>query len=79
MMKMTSDSAIKMQINQIAAQLKWLKAQQANASQNNLHAYVKMFQNDRKQLAQTFNNLIGHQGSVVGLAWSTKHNLGIYR
>ncbi len=78
-MKITSDSAIKNQINQIAAQLKWLKAQQANASQNNLLTYVKMFQNDRKQLVKTFNNLIGHQGSVVGLAWSTKENLGIYR
>ena len=52
MMKMTSDSAIKTQINQIAAQLKWIKAQQANASKNNLPHYVKMFQNDRNQLTQ---------------------------
>ena len=68
-MKMTSDSAIKSQINQIAAQLKWLKAQQANASKNNLPHYVKMFQNDRNQLTQHFNSLIGHENSTAGIAW----------
>ena len=65
-MKMTSDSAIKTQINQIAAQLKWLKAQQANASKNNLPQYVKFFQSDRIQLTQTFNALIGHANSTSG-------------
>ena len=69
MMKMTSDSAIKTQINQIAAQLKWIKAQQANASKNNLPHYVKLFQSDRNQLTQLFNSLIGHENSTSGIAW----------
>jgi hypothetical protein len=68
-MKMTSASATKTQINQIAAQLKWIKAQQANASKNNLHHYVKMFQSDRIQLTQLFNGLIGHENSTAGIAW----------
>jgi hypothetical protein len=68
-MKMTSDSDTKTQINQIAAQLKWLKAQQANASKNNLFHYVKMFQSDRNQLTQLFNSLIGHTNSTSGIAW----------
>ena len=71
-MKMTSDSAIKTQINQIAAQLKWIKAQQANASKNNLPHYVKLFQSDRNQLTQLFNSLIGHENSTAGIAWRWK-------
>ena len=67
-MKMTSDSATKIQINQIAAQLKWIKTQQANASKNNLFHYVKMFQSDRNQLTQLFNGLIGHTNSTSGIA-----------
>jgi hypothetical protein len=78
-MKITTDSAIKNQINQIAAQLKWLKIQEANASKNNLPLFVKSFQNSRKQLVQLFNSLIGHSNSVVGLAWSTKQNMGCNR
>lgn len=71
-MKMTSDSAIKNQINQIAAQLKWLKAQQANASRNNLVTYVKMFRSDRIQLTHTFNSLIGSTNSVKGIKYGAR-------
>jgi hypothetical protein len=71
-MKITSDSAIKNQINQIAAQIKWLKTQEANASQNNLPMYVKMFQNERRQLVQTFNLLIGHTNSTVGVMYGNR-------
>ena len=66
-MQITTDSAIKNQINQIAAQIKWLKTQEANASQNNLPQCVKFFQNERKQLVKTFNDLIGHTNSTVGV------------
>jgi len=76
-MKMTTNYQV--QLNQIQVQLKWLKAQQASASQNNLHAYAKMFQKDRSQLTKTYNLMIGHSNSVVGLAWSTKQNMGCNR
>ena len=72
-MKMTTNYQV--QLNQIQVQLKWLKAQQASASQNNLHAYAKMFQKDRSQLTKTYNIMIGHSNSIVGLAWSTKENM----
>lgn len=73
-MKMNTNYQV--QLNQIQVQLKWIKSQQASASRNNLHAYVKMFQKDRSQLTQTYNLMIGHSNSVVGLAWSTKQNMG---
>ena len=71
-MNMTSDSAIKNQINQIAAQIKWLKTQEANASQNNLPMYVKMFQNERRQLVKSFNVMIGHTNSTVGVMYGER-------
>jgi hypothetical protein len=76
-MKMTTNYQV--QLNQIQVQLKWLKAQQASASQNNLHAYAKMFQKDRSQLTKTYNLMIGHSNSIVGLAWSTKEIMGCNR
>ena len=72
MMKITSDSAIKAQINQIAAQIKWLKTQEANASQNNLPMYVKMFQNERRQLVKSFNVMIGSPNSVKGIQYGER-------
>ena len=77
-MKMTSDSAIKTQINTIAAQLKWLKSQEANASRNNLPQYVKFFQSDRIQLTQTFNALIGHANSTVGIKYGERRSRTAY-
>jgi hypothetical protein len=71
-MKITSDSAIKNQINQIAAQIKWLKTQEANASQNNLPLCVKSFQSTRKQLVQLINTLIGHKNSVKGTPYGER-------
>ena len=71
-MKITSDSAIKNQINQIAAQIKWLKTQEANASQNNLPMYVKMFQNERRQLVKSFNVMIGSPNSVKGIQYGER-------
>jgi hemolysin activation/secretion protein len=71
-MKMTSDSAIKNQINQIAAQIKWLKTQEANASKSNLPLCVKSFQNNRKQLVHIFNSLIGSSNSVKGIKYGAR-------
>ena len=71
-MKITSDSTIKNQINQIAAQIKWLKTQEANASQNNLPLCVKSFQNNRKQLVRIFNALIGSPNSVKGIQYGER-------
>ena len=71
-MKITTDSAIKNQINQIAAQIKWLKTQEANASKNNLPLCVKSFQNNRKQLVQIFNALIGSPNSVKGIQYGER-------
>ena len=72
-MKITSDSKLtKSQINQIAAQIKWLKTQEANASQNNLPMYVKMFQNERRQLVKSFNVMIGHTNSTVGVMYGER-------
>ena len=71
-MKITSDSAIKTQINQIAVQIKWLKAQEANASKNNLPLCVKSFQNNRKQLVQIFNSLTGSPNSVKGIQYGER-------
>ena len=69
---MTSDSAIKNQINQIAAQIKWLKTQEANASKINLPLCVKSFQNNRKQLVRIFNALIGSPNSVKGIKYGAR-------
>ena len=66
-MKMNTKNTTKSQINVISAQIKWLKSQEANASQNNLPQCVKFFQNERKQLVKTFNDLIGHTNSTVGV------------
>ena len=72
-MKNTSDSKLtKNQINQIAAQIKWLKTQEANASQNNLPMYVKMFQNERRQLVKSFNVMIGSPNSVKGIQYGER-------
>ena len=72
-MKITSDSKLtKTQINQIAAQIKWLKTQEANASQNNLPLCVKSFQNNRKQLVRIFNALIGSPNSVKGIQYGER-------
>jgi hypothetical protein len=72
-MKITSDSKLtKNQINQIAAQIKWLKTQEANASQNNLPMYVKMFQNERRQLVKSFNVMIGSPNSVKGIQYGER-------
>ena len=72
-MKITSDSKLtKAQINQIAAQIKWLKTQEANASQNNLPMYVKMFQNERRQLVKSFNVMIGSPNSVKGIQYGER-------
>ncbi len=71
-MKITSDSAIKNQINTIAAQIKWLKTQEANASKNNLPLCVKSFQHNRKQLVQIFNSLIGSPNSVKGIQYGER-------
>ena len=71
-MKITSDSATKNQINTIADQLKWLKTQEANASKNNLPLCVKSFQNNRKQLVQIFNSLIGSPNSVKGIRYGER-------
>ena len=71
-MKMISDSTLKAQINQIAAQIKWLKTQEANASQNNLPLCVKSFQNNRKQLVRIFNDLIGSPNSVKGTPYGER-------
>ena len=71
-MKITTDSAIKNQINQIAAQIKWLKTQEANASKNNLPLCVKSFQNNRKQLVHIFNALIGSPNSVKGIQYGER-------
>jgi len=71
-MNMSSDSTIKNQINQIAAQIKWLKTQEANASQNNLPLCVKSFQNNRKQLVRIFNALIGSPNSVKGIQYGER-------
>lgn len=71
-MKMTSDSATKNQINTIAAQLKWLKTQEANASKNNLPLCVKSFQNNRKQLVQILNSLTGSPNSVKGIQYGER-------
>ncbi len=72
-MKITSDSKLtKSQINQIAAQIKWLKTQEANASQNNLPLCVKSFQNNRKQLVRIFNSLIGSPNSVKGIQYGER-------
>jgi hypothetical protein len=38
-----------------------------------------MFQKDRSQLTKTYNLMIGHSNSIVGLAWSTKENMGYSR
>jgi hypothetical protein len=73
MMKITSDSkTTKAQINQIAAQIKWLKIQEANASKNNLPLCVKSFQSTRKQLVQLINTLIGHKNSVKGTPYGER-------
>ncbi len=73
MMKITSDSkTTKAQINQIAAQIKWLKIQEANASQNNLPLCVKSFQATRKQLVRIFNALIGSPNSVKGIQYGER-------
>ena len=71
-MKMTSDSATKTQINQIAAQIKWLKAQEASASKKNLPLCVKSFQNNRKQLVHIFNALMGSPNSVKGIQYGER-------
>ena len=71
-MKITSDSATKNQINTIAAQLKWLKTQEANASKNNLPLCVKSFQNNRKQLVQILNSLTGSPNSVKGIQYGER-------
>jgi len=71
-MKMISDSTLKAQINQIAAQIKWLKTQEANASKSNLPLCVKSFQNNRKQLVHIFNSLIGSSNSVKGTPYGER-------
>ena len=72
-MMITSDSKkTKTQINQIAAQIKWLKAQEANASKNNLPLCVKSFQSNRKQLVRIFNALIGSPNSVKGIKYGER-------
>jgi len=72
-MKITSDSKLtKSQINQIAAQIKWLKIQEANASKNNLPLCVKSFQATRKQLVRIFNDLIGSPNSVKGTPYGER-------
>jgi hypothetical protein len=71
-MKMNTKNTTKSQINVISAQIKWLKSQEANASQNNLPQCVKFFQNERKQLVKTFNDLIGHTDSTVGVMYGQR-------
>ena len=71
-MKMNTKNTTKTQINQIAAQIKWLKAQEANASKNNLPLCVKSFQNNRKQLVHIFNALIGSPNSVKGIQYGER-------
>ena len=72
-MKMTSDSAIKTQINQIAFQLKYIKMMEANASRLGMNELVQSIRQQRISFTNAINILIGHNDSTVGDAsyyWS---------
>ena len=68
MMKITSESAIKSQINQIAFQLKYIKTMESNASRLGMNELVQSFRQQRNSLTKAFNSLIGHKNSTSGIA-----------
>lgn len=67
-MKMTSDSAIKTQINRIAFQLKSIKAMEANASRLGMNELIVSLRQQRHTLTKAINILMNHDDSTVGVA-----------
>ena len=67
-MKMTSDSAIKTQINRIAFQLKSIKAMEANASRLGMNELIVSLRHQRHTLTKAINILMNHDDSTVGVA-----------
>ena len=67
-MKITSDSAIKTQINRIAFQLKSIKAMEANASRLGMNELIVSLRQQRHTLTKAINILMNHDDSTVGVA-----------
>jgi len=68
MMKMTSDSAIKTQINRIAFQLKAIKTMEANANRLGMNELLTPLRQQRHTLTKAINILMNHDDSKVGVA-----------
>ena len=67
-MKMTSDSAIKTQINRIAFQLKAIKTMEANANRLGMNELLTPLRQQRHTLTKAINILMNHDDSKVGVA-----------
>ena len=67
-MKMTSDSAIKTQINRIAVQLKAIKTIEANANRLGMNELLTPLRQQRHTLTKAINILMNHDDSKVGIA-----------
>ena len=68
MMKMTSDSATKTQINRIAFQLKAIKTMEANANRLGMNELLTPLRQQRHTLTKAINILMNHDDSKVGVA-----------
>ncbi len=68
MMKMTSDSATKTQINRIAFQLKAIKTMEANANRLGMNELLTPLHQQRHTLTKAINILMNHDDSKVGIA-----------
>ena len=67
-MKMTSDSAIKTQINRIAFQLKAIKSMESNANRLGMNELLTPLRQQRHTLTKAINILMNHDDSKVGVA-----------
>jgi len=67
-MKMTSDSATKTQINRIAFQLKAIKTMEANANRLGMNELLTPLHQQRHTLTKAINILMNHDDSKVGVA-----------
>jgi hypothetical protein len=66
-MKMTSDSAIKTQINRIAFQLKAIKTMESNANRLGMNELLTPLRQQRNTLTKAINILMNHDDSTVGV------------
>ena len=67
-MKMTSDSATKIQINRIAVQLKAIKSMESNANRLGMNELLSQLRQQRHTLTKAINILMNHDDSKVGVA-----------